>query len=59
MSVMTVLESTFGPAATTEVVTSIVPNRDGMFLYYDHWEDGFKADITSPTQTTTQVWGGQ
>lgn len=26
-------------------------------ITYDHWEDGYEADITVPTQRTTQVWG--
>ena len=30
---------------------------DGMILYYDHWEDGFEADIANPVQPTTQLWG--
>ncbi len=30
---------------------------DGMILYYDHWEDGFEADIANPVQSTTQLWG--
>jgi uncharacterized repeat protein (TIGR01451 family) len=30
---------------------------DGTVIYYDHWEDGFEADISNPTQTTTEIWG--
>ena len=30
---------------------------DRTVIYYDHWEDGYEADITSPTQMTSQVWG--
>ncbi len=26
-------------------------------IYYDHWEDGYEADINFPTQNTTEVWG--
>ena len=26
-------------------------------IIYDHWEDGYEADITVPTQSTTQIWG--
>ena len=26
-------------------------------VYYDHWEDGYEADIYNPVQTSTQVWG--
>ena len=30
---------------------------DGTIVYYDHWEDGFEADIANPIQGSTQVWG--
>jgi uncharacterized repeat protein (TIGR01451 family)/MYXO-CTERM domain-containing protein len=42
-----------------DIVTtiSIAVQRDGNIIYYDHWEDGLEADITSPTQPGTQVWG--
>lgn len=26
-------------------------------VIYDHWEDGFEADIKSPTQASTRIWG--
>jgi len=26
-------------------------------VYYDHWEDGYEADISNPVQTSTGVWG--
>ena len=42
-----VMESVIGMAAGT----------DGTVIYYDHWEDGYEADITNPTQLTSQVWG--
>lgn len=29
----------------------------GVMITYDHWEDGYEADITRPEQTTTLVWG--
>lgn len=29
----------------------------GTVLAYDQWEDGYEADLTYPTQSTTQVWG--
>ncbi len=38
-------------------VTSMVAGRDNTVIYYDHWEDGYEDDISSPTQATTQVWG--
>jgi uncharacterized repeat protein (TIGR01451 family) len=35
----------------------IVPSDDSTIIYFDHWEDGYEADIFTPTQATTQVWG--
>ncbi len=29
----------------------------GTIITYDHWEDGYEADLTVPTQSTTRVWG--
>lgn len=26
-------------------------------VVYDHWEDGYEADINNPTQGTTKIWG--
>lgn len=44
---------------SVDIVTtiSIAVQRDGSIIYYDHWEDGLEAEITSPTQPSTQVWG--
>ena len=36
---------------------SMVVGTDGTILYYDQWEDGYEAEITEPTQLTSQVWG--
>jgi hypothetical protein len=30
---------------------------DGTVIYYDHWEDGYEANITNPTQSTTLIFG--
>ena len=38
-------------------IISMVNTEDGNLIYYDHWEDGYEADIFNPTQSTTQVWG--
>ncbi|MBN1269627.1 MAG: hypothetical protein JXB04_08570, partial [Kiritimatiellae bacterium] len=43
--------------AEMRTVISIVAGSDGTLLYFDHWEDGYEADISSPTQATTAVWG--
>ena len=36
---------------------SLVIGTDGTVLYYDHWEDGYEADVTEPAQLTSQIWG--
>ena len=38
-------------------VISVTATGDNTFVYYDHWEDGYEADISNPTQSTTEVWG--
>ncbi|MBK8564662.1 MAG: hypothetical protein IPN76_15340 [Saprospiraceae bacterium] len=38
-------------------VISISATENGTLLYYDHWEDGYEANIFNPTQSTTQIWG--
>ncbi|WP_264557945.1 cadherin-like domain-containing protein [Flavobacterium sp. N1718] len=38
-------------------ITSIKSPYPGVVITYDHWEDGYEADITYPTQSTTQIWG--
>ncbi|HPT17414.1 MAG TPA: hypothetical protein PK388_09030, partial [Kiritimatiellia bacterium] len=40
-----------------ESVIGMAVGTDATLIYYDHWEDGYEADITSPTQMTSQVWG--
>ncbi len=40
-----------------ETVISIAVRRGGTIIFYDHWEDGYEADIANPTQSTTRVWG--
>ncbi len=36
---------------------SIVTSEDGTVIVYDHWEDGYEADINNPVQSTTLIWG--
>jgi len=36
---------------------SLVGTGDSMIIYYDHWEDGYEADIENPVQSTTEIWG--
>lgn len=40
-----------------ETIISIALHQDGMFIYYDHWEDGLEADLTLPQQASTEIWG--
>lgn len=35
----------------------IVASESNTVVVYDHWEDGYEADISNPTQATTQIWG--
>lgn len=36
---------------------SVAIASDNTYVYYDHWEDGYEADVTNPTQSTTEIWG--
>lgn len=40
-----------------ETIISIAVDREGSIIYYDHWEDGLEANLTQPTQSSTEVWG--
>ena len=40
-----------------KTIISIVATEDNTVIYYDHWEDGYEADVENPTQSTTQIWG--
>jgi uncharacterized repeat protein (TIGR01451 family) len=42
---------------TVRSTISVVSTEDGAVIYYDHWEDGYEADINNPVQSTTLVWG--
>lgn len=44
------------PARTNSVVTAAA-TVDNQIVYYDQWEDGFEANIFTPTQATTLVLG--
>jgi len=49
----------FGGAIGTTIrsTISIVGGITNTVIFWDHWEDGYEANILSPTQSTTQVWG--
>jgi uncharacterized repeat protein (TIGR01451 family) len=36
---------------------TIVATADHQIVYYDHWEDGYEANILSPVQSTTEIYG--
>ena len=38
-------------------VTSAVVVGDDTVVIYDHWEDGYEADLGNPVQKSTLVWG--
>jgi uncharacterized repeat protein (TIGR01451 family) len=42
---------------TVRFTVGITNAGAGAVMYYDHWEDGFEADIANPVQATTEVWG--
>jgi uncharacterized repeat protein (TIGR01451 family) len=36
---------------------NLVATADHQIVYYDHWEDGYEADLINPIQPTTEVYG--
>ncbi|MEL6893561.1 MAG: SdrD B-like domain-containing protein, partial [Actinomycetota bacterium] len=48
-----------GASAADDVVStiSITASAAGALIYWDHWEDGYEADLTMPVSATTEVWG--
>jgi uncharacterized repeat protein (TIGR01451 family)/uncharacterized repeat protein (TIGR02543 family) len=38
-------------------IVTVVATADNQVFYYDHWEDGYEADILNPTQDSTEVYG--
>jgi uncharacterized repeat protein (TIGR01451 family) len=40
-----------------QTAISMVAGTDGTIVYYDHWEDGYEADSSNPTQLTSRIWG--
>jgi len=45
------------PSNPINTYISISIISDGTIIYYDHWEDGFEVDPSSPAQATTAIWG--
>lgn len=50
------ISPSFSNADPTEVYIGLSVATDAIVIY-DHWEDGFEADIKAPAQSTTQIWG--
>jgi uncharacterized repeat protein (TIGR01451 family) len=46
-----------GAEAPVTSLISFAISTTGTVIWYDHWEDGYEEDVTSPTMSTTQVWG--
>jgi uncharacterized repeat protein (TIGR01451 family) len=42
---------------TLDFTVGITNASDGAVAYYDHWEDGYEADVANPVQATTLIWG--
>ena len=38
-------------------ISSLSVPYPSTIIIYDHWEDGYEANILKPTQATTQIWG--
>jgi uncharacterized repeat protein (TIGR01451 family) len=36
---------------------SLVATTDYQVIYYDHWEDGYEADLLNPVQSTSKIYG--
>ena len=45
------------PSNNIRTIISVKVPYPGMVLTWDHWEDGYEANISLPVQLTTLVWG--
>ena len=43
--------------AICDSVIAVTVSVAGTRIVYDQWEDGYEADLSNPTQATTQIWG--
>ena len=41
---------------TTHAVISLSATANGTTVYYDHWEDGYEADLENPVQASTETF---
>jgi uncharacterized repeat protein (TIGR01451 family) len=44
-------------SSTYEATTFIIAGVNGTVITYDHWEDGYEANISSPVQASTRIYG--
>lgn len=49
------VNSAAGP--TLDFTVGLTNAASGSVMYYDHWEDGYEADIANPVQATTLQFG--
>jgi uncharacterized repeat protein (TIGR01451 family) len=42
---------------TIRTTIGITAAGNNTIIFYDHWEDGYEADISNPVQATSEVWG--
>ncbi|HEU5300925.1 MAG TPA: SdrD B-like domain-containing protein [Acidimicrobiia bacterium] len=55
---VTAFKAINGAAGTTlDFTVGITNAAGGAVIYYDHWEDGYEADIANPVQGSTETWG--
>jgi hypothetical protein len=45
------------PTTNVRTIISLKVSYPAIKLIWDQWEDGYEANITTPVQSTTQVWG--
>ncbi len=45
------------PDQTIHTVIGIAAGANNTVVYYDHWEDGYEADISHPVQASTRILG--
>ncbi|MFK7774049.1 MAG: LamG-like jellyroll fold domain-containing protein [Saprospiraceae bacterium] len=45
------------PLNPIQSYVSIGVVEEGTIIYYDHWEDGYEANLGFPIQSTTEIWG--
>lgn len=43
-------------AGNIQTVIAITATGNGTLVVYDHWEDGYEADISNPLQASTKIW---